>query len=100
VSASVPENSHVAELRWKKSKRFCLRHCANLVATGHSSNKDDSDDDDDDDGNSFLLLFNFEELAYLNSYTKSSGRRFILDMSTKLSPQAQRARADSQFPGS
>ena len=48
---------HVAELPLEKSKRL-PRHCANLVATGHSN-----------DGNSFLLLVNFEALAYLTVVT-------------------------------
>jgi hypothetical protein len=50
-------DSHVAELPLEKSKRL-PRHCANLVATGHSN-----------DGNSFLLLVNFEALAYLTVVT-------------------------------
>jgi hypothetical protein len=60
-----PEDFPRSRAPLEKVKAFLPSHCANLVATGgHSSNKMIADDDDDD-GNSFLLLFNFEALAYL-----------------------------------
>jgi hypothetical protein len=76
VDAGLAEHERTGGLprcraRLEKSKRL-PHHCANPVATGHSSNKM-TVDDDDDDGNSFLLLF-----ILSSGYTKSSGRSFIL----------------------
>jgi hypothetical protein len=53
----VPEEPPRSRAPLEKSQSVCLCHCANLVATGHSSNKMTAI--------LFSLLFNFEALANL-----------------------------------